>query len=167
MACRSCSLLLVSVCMAALWCCAAQGASNYPANPMSVPLRVPIYQGGPAGPMTSVTGPRQYAPPPVRRMTPSAPLPNTPNPYLSYGCTPQPRKVFDPVSAMFSAITLPVRLVSRIVNGSPVQRPQIGPAHGCMPMRPPGMNPVHPPGMPMKAARPASRADYGRGPVGY
>jgi len=167
MARHSCSLLLLAISSAVLCCSTAQGATGYQSDPMSVPLRVPVYQGSPAGPLAPAPVSPHHGPPFAARMAPVAPVPNSPNPHLGYGCTPPPRKVFDPVSAVFSAITLPVKLLSRIVYGSPAPIPQVGPPHGYVPMQPPGITPAHPQRMYGQKAQHAPRPNRAPGPMGY
>lgn len=110
------------------------------------PQKIPVYPPMPAFPAAKI------GPAPMSCMPNCLPACPPPCPPPGYG--PPPGTGFNPLSAIFSAITLPFRLIAGAMNRGNYQPPMYCPPPGCMPMCAP----------PATKVKPGKRAAYG-GPV--
>jgi hypothetical protein len=108
------------------------------------PLRVPVgkhamFGPGPAGPIPSAP----FGPPMMSGAKPMPCLPNCPPACPPPTCAPPAcRGGFNPLSAIFSAVTLPFRLIGEAIFKSRSCQPPACPPGGFYPMQPPGCAPV-------------------------
>ena len=108
--------------------------------PLKVPVGKPAMFGlGPAGPMPPVP----FGPPMMSGGKPMPCMPNCPPACPPPMCGPPACEGgFNPFSAIFSAVTLPFRLIGQALSGSRGCQPPPCPPGGYYPMQAPGCAPV-------------------------
>ena len=108
--------------------------------PLKVPVGKPAMFGhGPAGPVHPVP----FGPPMMSGAKPMPCLPNCPPACPPPTCAPTACEGgFNPLSAIFSAVTLPFRLIGEAISRSRSCQPPACPPGGFYPMQPPGCAPV-------------------------
>lgn len=102
-------------------------------------------------------------PGPVCRPAPMACMPNCAPTCAPPTCGPSTGCGFNPVSAIFSVIAFPFKLIGGIFSGRQDCRPAMCPPPCCMPMMSmPDCGPA-----PITKCKPAGRAAMAPGPMGY
>jgi hypothetical protein len=109
--------------------------------PLKVPVGKPaIFGPGPAGPMPPVP----FGPPMMSGAKQMPCMPNCPPACPPPTCAPPPacEGGFNPLSAIFSAVTLPFRLIGGAISKARSCEPPACAPGGFYPMQPPGCAPV-------------------------